>query len=136
MQKTIGLVSLLFVLSGCYQASLTPMLGPAAGASQGRLAYSAVSTSLSYGVKHTTGKFPIEHILKREKNKIVDKVASIEKEVIERSTLIKKKVVKQKDNLKAKKLRWVLGVKEIKNVTEEEAFAANKPRYSYWSKQK
>jgi len=136
MQKTIGLVSLLFVLSGCYQASLTPMLGPAAGASQGRLAYSAVSTSLSYGVKHTTGKFPIEHILKREKDKIVDKVASIEKEVIERSTLIKTKVVKQKDNLKAKKLRWVLGVKEIKNVTEEEAFAANKPRYSYWSRQK
>ena len=136
MQKTIGLVSLLFILSGCYQASLTPMIGPAAGASQGRLAYSAVSTSLSYGVKHTTGKFPIEHILKREKDKIVDKVASIEKEVIERSTLIKTKVVKQKDNLKAKKLRWVLGVKEIKNVTEEEAFAANKPRYSYWSKRK
>ena len=136
MQKTIGLVSLLFILSGCYQASLTPMIGPAAGASQGRIAYSAVSTGFSYGVKHTTGKFPIEHILKREKDKIVDKVASIEKEVIERSTLIKKKVVKQKDNLKAKKLRWVLGVKEIKNVTEEEAFAANKPRYSYRSKQK
>ncbi len=140
MQKTIGLVSLLFVLSGCYQASLTPMLGPAAGASQGRLAYSAVSTSLSYGVKHTTGKFPIEHILKRETNKIIDKVASIEKEGIERSTLIKEKILKQKDNLKVKdkvkKLRWVLGVKEIKNVTEEEAFAANKPRYSYRSKQK
>ena len=112
------------------------MLGPAAGASQGRLAYSAVSTGFSYGVKSTTGKFPIEHILKREKDKIVDKVVSIEKEVIERSTLIKKKAVKQKDNLKAKKLRWVLGVKEIKNVTEEEAFAANKPRYSYRSKQK
>ena len=136
MQKTIGLVSLLFILSGCYQASLTPMLGPAAGASQGRLAYSAVSTGFSYGVKHTTGKFPIEHILKREKDKIVDKVASIEKEVIERSTLIKTKVVKQKDNLKAKKLRWVLGVKEIKNVTEEEAFSANRPRYSYRSKEK
>ena len=142
MQKTIGLVSLLFILSGCYQASLTPMLGPAAGASQGRIAYSAVSTGFSYGVKHTTGKFPIEHILKREKDKIVDKVALIEKEAIERSTLIKDKVIKQKDNLKVKdkdkvkKLRWVLGVKEIKNVTEEEAFAANKPRYSYRSKQK
>ena len=30
----------------------------------------------------------------------------------------------------------VIHVKEIKNVTQEEAFAANKPRYSYWSKQK
>ena len=144
MQKTIGLVSLLFVLSGCYQTSLAPMIGPAAGASQGRIAYSAVSTGFSYGVKHTTGKFPIEHILKREKDKIIDKVVSIEKETIERSTLIKEKIVKQKDNLKVKdkvkdkvkKLRWVLGVKEIKSVTEEEAFAANKPRYSYWSKQK
>ena len=140
MQKTIGLVSLLFVLSGCYQTSLAPMIGPAAGASQGRIAYSAASTGFSYGVKHTTGKFPIEHILKREKDKIIDKVVSIEKKTIERSTLIKEKVVKQKNNLKiknkVKKLRWVLGVKEIKSVTEEEAFAANKPRYSYWSKQK
>ena len=140
MRKTIGLVSLLFILSGCYQASLTPIIGPAAGASQGRIAYSAVSTGFSYGVKHTTGKFPIEHILKREKDKIIDKVVSIEKEAIERSKLIKEKIVKQKNNLKvkdkAKKLRWVLGVKEIKNVTEEEAFAASKPRYSYWSKQK
>ena len=100
MQKTIGLVSLLFVLSGCYQASLTPMLGPAAGASQGRIAYSAVSTSVSYGVKQVTGKFPIEHILVREKNKVVDKVASIEKEVIEKSTLVKEKIIKHKDNLK------------------------------------
>ena len=136
MRKLIGFPILLFFLSGCYQTTLAPMIGPAAGASQGRLAYSAASTGFSYGVKQTTGKFPIEHIFKREKDKIVDKVVSIEKEVIERSTLIKKKVVKQKDNLKAKKLRWVLGVKEIKNVTEEEAFAANKPRYSYWSKQK
>jgi len=136
MQKTIVLFSLLFVLSGCYQTSLAPMLGPAAGASQGRLAYSAASTGFSYGVKKTTGKFPVEHILKREKDKIIGKVASIEKEVIERSTLIKEKIIKQKDNQKVKKLRWVLGVKEIKNVTEEEAFAANKPRYSYWSKQK
>ena len=136
MQKLISFPILLFFLSGCYQTSLAPMIGPAAGVSQGRLAYSAVSTSVSYGVKQVTGKFPIEHILVREKNKVVDKVASIEKEVIERSTLIKEKIIKQKDNQKVKKLRWVLGVKEIKNVTEEEAFAANKPRYSYWSKQK
>ena len=140
MQKLISFPILLFFLSGCYQTSLAPMIGPAAGVSQGRLAYSAVSTSVSYGVKQATGKFPIEHILVREKNKVVDKVASLEKEVIEKSTLVKEKIIKHKDNLKVKdkaaKLRWVLHVKEIKNVTQEEAFAANKPRYSYWSKQK
>ena len=74
MQKTIVLFSLLFVLSGCYQTSLAPMLGPAAGASQGRLAYSAASTGFSYGVKKTTGKFPVEHILKREKDKIIEEI--------------------------------------------------------------
>ena len=134
-------IFLFFFLQGCYQTSLAPMIGPAAGASQGRIAYSAVSTSVSYGVKHKTGKYPIEHILKREKDRIVKKIDNIEKEVIEKSSLVKKKLVQQKDNLKikekaSKKLRWVLHIKEIRNVKQEEAFPANKPRYSYWSKQK
>jgi hypothetical protein len=141
MRRLIGFPVLLFFLSGCYQASLAPMIGPVAGASQGRIAYSAVSTSISYGVKHKTGKYPIQHIFKREKDKIINKIVSIEKEVIKNSALVKEKIVSQKDNLKikdkaSKKLRWVLHVKEIKNVTQEEAFSANKPRYSYWSKQK
>ena len=141
MRRLIGFPVLLFFLSGCYQASLTPMIGPVAGASQGRIAYSAVSTSISYGVKHKTGEYPIQHIFKREKDKIINKIVSIEKEVIKNSALVKEKIVSQKDNLKikdkvSKKLRWVLHIKEIKNVTQEEAFSANKPRYSYWSKQK
>jgi hypothetical protein len=141
MRRLIGFPVLLFFLSGCYQASLAPMIGPAAGVSQGRMAYSAVSTSISYGVKHKTGKYPIQHVFKREKDKIINKIVSIEKEVIKNSALVKEKIVSQKDNLKikdkaSKKLRWVLHVKEIKNVTQEEAFSANKPRYSYWSKQK
>ena len=76
---------MLFLLQGCYQASLTPMLGPVAGASQGKITYSAVSTSVSYGVKHKTGKFPIEHIIKREKDRIVKKLDVVEKELIEKS---------------------------------------------------
>ena len=142
MRNTIFLpIFLFFFLQGCYQTSLAPMIGPAASASQGRVAYSAVSTSVSYGVKHKTGKYPIEHILKREKDKIVKRIDTIEKEVIEKSTLVKKKFTHQKNNLKikekaSKKLRWVLHLKDIKKVKQEEAFPANKPRYSYWSKQK
>ena len=61
------------------------------------------------------------------------------KELIEKSTSIKKNLVYKKDNLKikdkaAKKLRWVLHLKEIKNVKQEDAFPANEPRYSYWPK--
>ena len=122
-----------FLLSGCYQTSLAPMLGPAAGASQGRIAHSAISSGISYGVKNKTGKYPIEHILKREKNKIVKKIDLIEKEVVEKSIYAKNTLIDKKD---ATKKKWVLHLKEIKNVKNEDAFPANKPRYSYWSKAK
>ena len=128
--RVIVLIFLSFFLQGCYQTSLAPMIGPAAGASQGRLAYSAVSTGVNYGVKHKTGKFPLEHVFKREKEKIVKKIDSIEKKVIEKKNNLK---ISEKAN---KKLHWVLHVKKFKQVKQEDAFPANKPRYSYWSKQK
>ena len=128
--RLIVLIFLSFFLQGCYQTSLAPMIGPAAGASQGRLAYSAVSTGVNYGVKHKTGKFPLEHVFKREKEKIVKKIDSIEKKVIEKKNNLK---ISEKAN---KKLHWVLHVKKFKQVKQEDAFPANKPRYSYWSEEK
>ena len=122
-----------FFLMGCYQTSFAPMLGPAAGASQGRIVQSTVTTGINYGVKNQTGKYPIEHILKREKDKIVKKIDIVEKEVLETSASIKNNLIDQKD---AAKVKWVLHLKEIKNVTNEEAFPANKPRYSNWPKAK
>ena len=133
MKHLSVLLLFFFLLSGCYQTSLAPMLGPAAGASQGRIAHSAISSGISYGVKNQTGKYPIEHILKREKNKIAKKIDLIEKEVVEKSIYVKNTLVDKKDTTKTK---WVLHLKEIKNVKNEEAFPANKPRYSYWSKAK
>ena len=133
MKRIAFLILSAFLLMGCYQTSLAPMLGPAAGASQGRIAHSAISSGISYGVKNQTGKYPIEHILKREKNKIAKKIDLIEKEVVEKSIYVKNTLVDKKD---ATKTKWVLHLKEIKNVKNEEAFPANKPRYSYWSKAK
>ena len=139
MKIFVGILSLFF-LSGCYQASLTPMLGPAATASQGNLAYSAASTGLSYGVKHKTGKFPVEHFFQREKQKIVKKIDSVETFVEDKSVLIRDSIIDQKNNLQSKgvkaKTRWVLHLKDIKNVQEKDAFPASKPRYSYWPKVK
>ena len=133
MKHLSVLLLFFFLLSGCYQTSLAPMLGPAAGASQGRIAHSAISSGISYGVKNQTGKYPIEHILKREKNKIAKKIDLIEKEVVEKSINAKNTLNDKKD---ATKKKWVLHLKEIKNVKNEDAFPANKPRYSYWSKAK
>ena len=138
--KIFVVILSLFFLSGCYQASLTPMLGPAATASHGNLAYSAASTGLSYGVKHKTGKFPVEHLFQREKQKIVKKIDSIQTLVQDKSDLIKANVIDQKNNLQSKgveaKTRWVLHLKDIKNVEVKDAFPASKPRYSYWPKEK
>ena len=61
-------------------------------------------------------------------------VPDIEKEIIKTSSAVKNKIINEKNNVA--KIRWVLDVKEIRTVTEEEAFPANKPRYSYWSGQK
>ena len=139
MKIFVGILSLFF-LSGCYQASLAPMLGPAAFASQGNLAYSAASTGLSYGVKHKTGKFPVEHFIQSKKQKIVKKIDAIETFVEDKSNSVKTNIIEQKNNLQSKgvkaKTRWVLHLKDIKNVKEKDAFPANKPRYSYWSKAK
>ena len=140
MKFLLGILSLLFLLSGCYQTTLAPMLGPAATASQGNLAYSAASTGLSYGVKHKTGKFPVEHLLQREKQKIVKKIDLIETTVQDKSNLVRAGVIDQKNKLQSKgvkaKTKWVLHLKEIKNVKVKDAFPASKPRYSYWSKAK
>tara|TARA_B000000532_G_C18526791_1_gene259709 strand:- start:37 stop:456 length:420 start_codon:yes stop_codon:yes gene_type:complete len=130
----------LFFLSGCYQASLAPMIGPAASASQGNLAYSAATTGLSYGVKHKTGKFPVEHFIQSKKQKIAKKIDAVETFVEDKSNLVRTNIIDQKNNLKSKsveaKTRWVLHLKDIKNVKVKDAFPASKPRYSYWPKEK
>ena len=140
MKFFIGIMSLLFLLSGCYQTSFVPMIGPAATASQGNLAYSAASTGLSYGIKHKTGKFPAEHIFQREKQKIVKKIDLIETAVKDKSNLVRAGVIDQKNKLQSKgvkaKTKWVLHLKDIKTVEVKDAFPASKPRYSYWSKSK
>ena len=104
------------------------------------MAYSAASTGLSYGVKHKTGKFPVEHFFQREKQKIVKKIDSIETLVQDKSGLIRTNIIEQTKSLQSKgveaKTRWVLHLKDIKNVKEKDAFPASKPRYSYWSKAK
>ena len=125
-------------MSGCYQTSLTPMMvvGPAAGAAQGRLVSSAASTAFNYGVKEKTGKFPYQHIIKREKDKLVKKAASVEKNLIETSNEFKNKIEKSSQkalNMKKKKTEKIyVSAKKIKKITQE-TFSSNKPRYSYRS---
>ena len=140
-KKIVFLILSSFFLAGCFAESMT-LVQSGVGASQGRVLQSTISPAISLGVKKATGKFPIEHIIVKEKQRMAKKASEFENKIIESAKkkieISKEKILPIKNNIKKQvtKLRWVLHIKEIKNVTEEEAFTANKPRYSYWSKQK
>ena len=59
MKKITGLMFILVFLSGCVEslALLEPMSG------SGNMAQSALSSSVSYGVKKQTGKSPSQHVM-------------------------------------------------------------------------
>ena len=60
MKKITGLIITLTLLSSC--AESLALLGPISGS--GNMAQSALSSSISYGIKKQTGKSPSEHAIK------------------------------------------------------------------------
>jgi len=131
MRRLIGLLVLLFLLSGCYESSL--VIGPAIGGAQGKLAQSSVSTALSYGIKYKTGKYPIEHILKKKKEKTVKIASLMEEKILTTTNKIKHSLVK-KPEVKLVKVDY----KTIKaKITKLKIRAISKktfvhePRFSY-----
>ena len=139
MQKLSSLLVLFFFITGCYQSSLTPMMmvGPAAGVAQGRAISSGISTGINYAVKHKTGKFPYEYIIKREKDRIVKKVDSVEKTFVTTSQDFKSKIHEASQKIvgmkKKQTKKLYVSTNKIKKISKE-TFANNKPRFSYWQK--
>ena len=131
MRKLIGLLMLLFLLSGCFETSL--VVGPVIGGAQGRLAQSSISTALSYGIKYKTGKYPIQHILKKKKEKAVKTVSLMEEKVLTTKNKIKHNLVKKpelrlvKENYKIIKAK----ITELKIRTISKKIFIHEPRFSY-----
>jgi hypothetical protein len=134
MRKLISLLILLFLLSGCIESSL--VIGPAIGGAQGKLAQSSMSTALSYGIKHKTGKSPIQHILKQKKEKkekTVKTVSLMEERVLTTTNEIKHNFVKKpevklvKANYKTVKAK----ITKLKIRTISEKTFVHEPRFSY-----
>ena len=125
---TILVLSSIF-LSGCFASSLT-LVGTGASASQGRVVQSSISSAFNYGVKQTTGKYPIEHIIIREKQRLAKKVNSLEKKIIVGS---KQKIEPVKDNIKNNINDQIAKING--NLFKVKTFATNnfkhKPRFSY-----
>ncbi len=134
MRKLISLLILLFLLSGCIESSL--VIGPAIGGAQGKLAQSSMSTALSYGIKHKTGKSPIQHILKQKKEKkekTVKTVSLMEERVLTTTNEIKHNFVKKpevklvKANYKTVKAK----ITELKIRTISKKIFVHEPHFSY-----
>ena len=80
MKKVIFVVIATVFLNGCFQ--VLALVGPAAsGVATGNIYQSALSYSLSYGVKKATGKTIIENVIDmNEQSKTKKKIAKVRNE--------------------------------------------------------
>ena len=106
MQKLFILLSLLVFLNGCVE-SVALLGGSLSGASSGKMVQSSLQSSVSYGIKKTTGKTPLGHalayaeVVNPEKDKETC-VSFIEKTRSEFCSVIKKKISSTSNSLKEK----------------------------------
>ena len=111
MKKNFCLLIIFTLLSGCYGsvALLGPASTTAASGASGHVARGAFTSTVSYGIKKTTGKLPLEHAVayadeknpKKKKEpcssfaeKTNSKICSIVKKQIK---ITKSKILKTKD---------------------------------------
>ena len=67
-KKTLLLIGLFLVLTGCYQSTAS-LIGPTVTlGTSGNIVQSAISYSVNESVKKATGEYPVEHIKKKFKN--------------------------------------------------------------------
>jgi len=131
MRKLIGPLMLLFLLSGCFETSL--VMGPAIGGAQGKLAQSSVSTALSYGVKYKTGKYPIQHILKKKKEKTVKTASLMGEKILTKADKIKHNLVNKPEVklIKANYETIKTKIAKLKIQTISKKIFIHEPRFSY-----
>ena len=119
MQKLFILLSLLVFLNGCVE-SVALLGGSLSGASSGKMVQSSLQSSVSYGIKKTTGKTPLGHalayaeVVNPEKDKETC-VSFIEKTRSEFCTIAKKKISLTNRAIKEKVVSAVKIKPQIKN---------------------
>ena len=109
------------------------MVSTGAGATQGRLIQSSFSSAASYGIKKTTGKFPIEHIINREKQRIAKKASEFEIKIIEGTKkqikTSKEKILPVKNSIEKKVTKLNNNLFKFKTFAVENF--KHRPRFSY-----
>ena len=111
MNKGFFLIIFLFLLNGC--AESVALLGSSVGgASSGKMLQSSLNSAISYGVKQSTGKTPLGHILTYAEEKNPEKkketcISFIESTRSEFCTIVNKQISLTNSALKEKTLEIV-----------------------------
>tara|TARA_B100001093_G_scaffold514229_1_gene587808 strand:+ start:1781 stop:2149 length:369 start_codon:yes stop_codon:yes gene_type:complete len=121
MKKILGLLTTLFLLNGC--AESIALLGPVStAAGGGKVAQSAFSSAVSYGIQKQTGKSPSQHAFayvkqhNPENNK--DKCVNfLEVTNSEMCAAIKKNILETKKSIvKNSKTKFLNSKEKLKNI--------------------
>ena len=105
MKKIFFLLLSMLFLTGCFES--LALVGPATGVSNGRIVQSSLKEVVSYGIKKTTGKSPLEHVLAYTKEINPERkkepcVSFIEKTNSKICAVIKKQIFSTQDMIKEK----------------------------------
>ncbi len=132
IRKVLFLIFSSFFLAGCFAESLT-LVQSGVGASQGRVIQSAISPAVSLGIKKTTGRFPIEHIIKKEQKRIAKKALNFEDKIIQSTkrtiAISKEKIAPIKNNVENQVTKLNDNLFKIKTFAVKNF--KHKPRFSY-----
>jgi hypothetical protein len=133
--KILQVIVCCLFLSGCFAETMT-LVHSGIGASQGRIIQSAVSPALSLSVKQTTGKFPLEHVIERERQRLAKKSNELEQKFLEKAEkglkLSKEKVLPIKNSVNNQITKINSNILKIRSFAKDN-FRHN-PRYSYKSR--
>ena len=113
MKKIFGLLTTLFLLNGC--AESMALLGPNM-VGGGNIAQKTMSSAISFGIKHQTGKSPTEHAFSfvKENNpeqKKVKCVSFLESTNSETCAAVKKSILKTREKIVQKSKTKFLDIK-------------------------
>ena len=102
MKKLLILLLSFIFLTGCINSMA--LLGPATGASNGKVVQSSIQSAVSYGIKQQTGKSPFEHALAYSEQKDLENCNEQKKETkkcltLREKLLSAKSLVDKKDNI-------------------------------------
>ena len=121
IKKIISSLIAMTFLSGCVES--IALIGPVtSGAGPGKIAQSAVSSTVSFGVKKKTGKSPMDHVVayaekhnpEKKKSNCVAFLKSTESEICE---AVKKNMLETKEYFKNK--NKILVRSKIENLARE-----------------